>query len=78
MVTNVGRADGKLLQIMIMEAQRQGLTWTQVAQRSGVAFATIWGWMHGRHSMRLDSAVKVLDALGLKLTVKRKETGIRY
>lgn len=77
MVTNVGRADGKLMQIMIREKERQGLTWTQVAKKSGVAFATIWGWMHGRHSMRLDSVVKVLDALGLKLTVKRKGTGIR-
>ena len=73
----MGRADGKLLQIMIREKERQGLTWTQVAQKSGVAFATIWGWMHGRHKMRIETVAQVLSVLGLELTVKRKETGIR-
>jgi len=68
----VGRADGKLMQIMIMEAQRQGLTWTQVAKKSGVAFATIWGWMHGRHKMRIETVVQVLGALGLELAVRKK------
>lgn len=68
----MGKADTKLVRIMEKAKKENGMTWVQVAKKSGVAFGTIWGWLNGRHSMRLDSVMKVLNALGMEMVVRRK------
>lgn len=55
--------------------QDLGISLMDLSRKSGVNWSTIRGYIIGRHGATLDAAARVLDALGLELTVKEKETG---
>jgi transcriptional regulator with XRE-family HTH domain len=57
--------------------RRSGLNRKQVADRAGVAYCAIHGFMSGERGLTLDSASKVAELLGLELrpTKRRARQG---
>lgn len=65
----------ELVQIIEARMQETGMGWMELEEKSGVRWCTVRGWRTGKHGATLDAAARVLDALGLELTVKEKEKG---
>jgi len=62
----------EIRRIVKAEKRRQRLTWQKVTDRSGVAYSTIQNFAIGFRDTSLDVAIRLLDALGLELCVRRK------
>ena len=63
----------EIRRIMKAEKKRQRLTWRKVTDRSGVSYSTIQNFAIGIRDTSLDVAIRLLDALGLELCVRRKK-----
>lgn len=53
---------------------QQGINTEQLAKETGMGASTIRNFLDGRRNASIVSAEKILDALGLEIGVKRKET----
>ena len=53
------------------ERIRRGLSVTDMANSIGMAYATYYHWLEGITTPRLSQVIKVLDVLGLTLTIHR-------
>ncbi len=53
--------------------RRSRLTRKQVADRTGISYSVIHGFMSGERSMTLDTASKVADLVGVELRPVRQK-----
>ena len=53
--------------------RRSGLSRKQAADRTGVSYSVIHGFMSGERSMTLDTASKVADLVGVELRPVRRK-----
>lgn len=54
------------------ERIRRGLSVPEMAKSVGMAYATYYHWLEGMTSPKLSQLMKVMDKLGLTLTVNRR------
>ena len=62
----------QLIRFIRAEITRRGISVQKLADKSGIPYATIYHWRTHVESPRIDSVIKVLDALNLELKVVRK------
>jgi len=61
-----------------LKAELRGWNTRSVAQTAGVATSTVYFWLEGKvKTPRLDTVVKVADAIGFELTLRRKGRALR-
>jgi transcriptional regulator with XRE-family HTH domain len=60
-------APDRLAQLVLREANAQGLSLTRLARKAGLHTSTLSRWVNGQRSIRVDRALKVIDVLGLEL-----------
>lgn len=65
----------EIRRIVKAEKKRQRLTLQKVTDRSGVAYSTVQNFAIGIRDTSLGVAIRLLDALGLELCVRRKKHG---
>lgn len=65
----------EIISALCDEQKKTGIPWTVIAERSGVAVATIYFWQSGERHPSLTTLLLVADALGLEITIKRKIGG---
>ena len=53
---------------------KQGLSLRQLASKSNVSFTTIYRWENENSKIALDTAEKILNALGLKLEITTNQS----
>lgn len=63
----------EIRRIVKAEKKRQRLTWQKVTDRSGIAYSTIQNFAIGIRDTSLGVVIRLLDALGLELCVRRKK-----
>ena len=72
-------ATDEFIRIVKDEMEKQNLTKTQIARVAHVERKTVYAWLNGTNTPRLDSVAQILAALGydeirLPLTIKEEET----
>lgn len=72
-------ATDEFIRIVKDEIEKQNLTKTQIARVAHVERKTVYAWLNGTNTPRLDSVAQILAALGydeirLPLTIKEEET----
>ena len=72
-VVKISRDVMRILAIIKQEKNRQGYTWEQLAQRTGVSPLTLNHWFDKTHAPTMETCVTVLNGLGLELCVRRKK-----
>ena len=65
----------ELVRIIEYRMQTLGMGWMELEEKSGVRWCTVRGWRTGKHGAMLDTAARVLDALGLELVVRENAKG---
>ena len=65
----------EIIKVMARERERQGISYKQLQQKSGVELHTIAKWVCGESRPRMEVMIDVLDALGLELALRRKNNG---
>ena len=63
----------KIIAAIVARKEATGMTWREIAKRSGVCYHTILGWIEKRHAPHLDSLEWVLYVLGMRLVLERIE-----
>ena len=58
--------------IVFREAERQGISRVQLSKKSGICYATLRSWYYKQTTPSLSYLLPVLEALGLQLTITRK------
>ena len=59
-------------EVLRQAREAQGLTKTELAERSGFTLRAVQYWEQGRKNITLENAVRLLDALGLELVITEK------
>ena len=72
-------ATDEFIRIVKDEMEKQNLTKTQIARVAHVERKTVYAWLNGTNTPRLDSVAQILAALGydeirLPLTIREEET----
>lgn len=72
-------ATDEFIRIVKDELEKQNLTKTQIARVAHVERKTVYAWLNGTNTPRLDSVAQILAALGyqeirLPLTIREEET----
>ena len=72
-------ATDEFIRIVKDEIEKQKLTKTQIARVAHVERKTVYAWLNGTNTPRLDSVAQILAALGFKeirlpLTIREEET----
>lgn len=62
-----------LRRVVRAEKKRQGKTWRQIHEESGIAATTIGNFCLGTRNTSITVITAILDALGLELYVRRKK-----
>jgi len=62
----------RIIDIIKSERKRKKITLDELAKKSGVANMTIQGWIYSGRQPSLAFLLYVLDALGLRVTITRK------
>ena len=57
-----GMKKNKEFEILLIE---KGISKTELAEKVGVTWQTIWHWATGRNKPKIDSASKLAEALGI-------------
>ena len=58
----------------IKRSKKAGLSLYRIGKVSGVSYATLHRFKSGTHNLVVENLEKVIDALGLKLTLDEKTT----
>lgn len=65
--------DRKTFSIALKKARiAKNLTQTQLAEKAGFTMRAVQYWEHGAKSITLENAAKLLDALGMEITIQDK------
>ena len=65
--------DRKTFGIALRKARRaKNLTQTQLAEKAGFTMRAVQYWEHGTKNITLENAAKLLDALGMEITIQDK------
>lgn len=62
-----------LRRLLRAEKAKQNKTWRGISRKSGVAYSTIGNFLMGERDTSLNVAIRLLEALGLELCVRRKK-----
>ena len=57
---------------MRKEKKTKKLTQTQLAEKAGFTMRAVQYWEHGTKNITLENAAKLLDALGMEITIQDK------
>lgn len=65
--------DRKTFGIALRKARMaKKLTQTQLAEKAGFTMRAVQYWEHGTKNITLENAAKLLDALGMEITIQDK------
>ncbi|RMH29584.1 MAG: XRE family transcriptional regulator [Planctomycetota bacterium] len=67
-----------LRDLVALELVRRGLSQRAAAEKLGVTQAGLCDWLSGARGVRLDTALRVVRALGLEVTVQRNREAPGY
>lgn len=62
-----------LRRILRAEKEKAGITWKQVSRESGVSYTALENFLIGCRNTSLDVAIRLVEAMGLELCVRRKK-----
>ena len=62
-----------LRRVLVSEKEKREQTWRKISENSGVAYSTITNFVMHTRNTSLDVAIRLLDAVGLELCVRRKK-----
>lgn len=59
--------------VLKAEKERLGLTWKKISRNSGVSYTALGNFIGGERNTSLDVVIRLMDAMGLELCVRRKK-----